>query len=211
MRRVIVVMLIVLATGVAGLVTARARTTTPGHGTPGRAGDAEGAGACGVERWRVKTLRDADAGRVDFTPRSASVDGLRARRPPRSLTERRGRGFERMTFRVRADLVVMKREKDSDIHLVIAQPGEPTHTMIVEFPAAACTHGASRTARARMARAHRAIDRACGTASGSFRQLHGQATVTGVGFWDFPHGQRGVAPNAVELHPVTAFSSSNCR
>jgi hypothetical protein len=26
--------------------------------------------------------------------------------------------------------------------------------------------------------------------------------VTGVGFFDFLHGQRGVAPNGIELHPV---------
>jgi len=30
-------------------------------------------------------------------------------------------------------------------------------------------------------------------------------TVTGVGFFDFDHGQSGVAPNAVELHPVLAL------
>ena len=26
--------------------------------------------------------------------------------------------------------------------------------------------------------------------------------VTGVGFFDYPHRQRGLAPNAIELHPV---------
>jgi hypothetical protein len=26
--------------------------------------------------------------------------------------------------------------------------------------------------------------------------------VTGVGFFDFLHGQTGVAPNGIELHPV---------
>ncbi len=33
----------------------------------------------------------------------------------------------------------------------------------------------------------------------------GKALVTGVAFWDFRHGQTGVAPNAIELHPVLAF------
>jgi hypothetical protein len=28
--------------------------------------------------------------------------------------------------------------------------------------------------------------------------------ITGVGFFDFEHGQSGVAPNAIELHPVLA-------
>jgi hypothetical protein len=29
--------------------------------------------------------------------------------------------------------------------------------------------------------------------------------VTGVVFFDFDHGQTGVAPNAIELHPILAF------
>jgi hypothetical protein len=32
-----------------------------------------------------------------------------------------------------------------------------------------------------------------------------RATVTGVAYFDFQHGQTGVAPNAIELHPVLAF------
>jgi hypothetical protein len=33
---------------------------------------------------------------------------------------------------------------------------------------------------------------------------------TGVGFFDKKHGQRGIAPNGVELHPVLSFRSANC-
>ena len=29
--------------------------------------------------------------------------------------------------------------------------------------------------------------------------------MTGVAFFDFLHGQTGVAPNGIELHPVLAF------
>jgi hypothetical protein len=29
--------------------------------------------------------------------------------------------------------------------------------------------------------------------------------VTGVAFFDFKHGQTGVAPNAIELHPILGF------
>jgi hypothetical protein len=30
--------------------------------------------------------------------------------------------------------------------------------------------------------------------------------VTGVGFWDEIHGQTGVSPNGIELHPVLGFA-----
>jgi hypothetical protein len=36
------------------------------------------------------------------------------------------------------------------------------------------------------------------------------ATITGVGFFDFDHGQTGVAPNAIELHPVLGFGRATC-
>ena len=32
------------------------------------------------------------------------------------------------------------------------------------------------------------------------------ASVTGVAFFDFNHNQTGVAPNAIELHPILAFN-----
>jgi hypothetical protein len=32
-----------------------------------------------------------------------------------------------------------------------------------------------------------------------------RVVVEGVGFWDDDHGQAGVAPNAIELHPVLSF------
>jgi hypothetical protein len=61
--------------------------------------------------------------------------------------------------------------------------------------------------------ARAALISACGTppSTSHFAQLNATATVTGVGFFDIPHGQTGVAPNAVELHPVLRFSNSNCQ
>jgi hypothetical protein len=36
----------------------------------------------------------------------------------------------------------------------------------------------------------------------AFQEVAVPVTLTGLGFFDFAHGQRGVAPNAIELHPV---------
>jgi len=36
-------------------------------------------------------------------------------------------------------------------------------------------------------------------------KLCAKARVTGVAFFDFKHGQTGVAPNAIESHPILAF------
>ncbi|MGH9419396.1 MAG: hypothetical protein ACRD3J_05435, partial [Thermoanaerobaculia bacterium] len=40
------------------------------------------------------------------------------------------------------------------------------------------------------------------TATSSFKTTSTAVTVRGVGFWDFLHGQTGVAPNGIELHSV---------
>jgi hypothetical protein len=40
------------------------------------------------------------------------------------------------------------------------------------------------------------------TVTSSFQTANVPVTVTGVGFFDFLHGQTGVAPNGIELHAV---------
>ena len=81
--------------------------------------------------------------------------------------------------------------------------------MIVEFPDADTCSGAVGSAHAQEMRSARAaLIAAEGQPSSShFINLSGTATITGVGFFDFIHGQTGVAPNGIELHPVVSFSS----
>ena len=42
-------------------------------------------------------------------------------------------------------------------------------------------------------------------------QLTGTTTITGLAFFDVIHGQRGVAPNGIELHPVLSFKVAALR
>lgn len=164
--------------------------------------------ACGTERWPEKTLADPFASRVKLTPHAATVDGLRALTKVTGIGGARGLGTERTTYRVHATLVGIKQEADSDFHLVIADPTSGK-TMIVEFPNQSCTLGAAATLRTKMQTARVAVVTACGFApNSSYRHIAGTATITGVGFFDFPHHQTGHAPNDIELHPVLKFSGS---
>jgi hypothetical protein len=175
-------------------------------------GDAPGTGGehCGTERWAVKTLSDGDAARVHFSPVPATVTELRARPAPGSLPQAsRIAPTELTTFSVTANVVEFKVEADLDIHLVIADPNDAAATMIVEFPNAAdCSGAVSSTHRANMETARQALIYLFGQPSSShFTFINGTITVTGVGFFDFKHGQTGVAPNAIELHPVLSVAS----
>jgi hypothetical protein len=166
--------------------------------------------ACGEERWDVKTLSDPAATSVNFTPQDTTVNTLRALpKPSAGQNTPRMSGAEMTTYRVTATLLEFKQEDDRDIHLVIADPSNASNRMIVEFPDVACEGAIGSAEKADMQSARNAFVSACGTPSTSaFESLSGQATLTGVAFFDILHGQTGVAPNGVELHPVLSFSGS---
>src|SRR4030095_349319 len=44
------------------------------------------------------------------------------------------------------------------------------------------------------------------TATDTFQTANIPVRVTGVGMFDFPHGQTGAAPNQIELHPVLGIT-----
>jgi hypothetical protein len=170
--------------------------------------------ACGSERWAVKTLTDPAASKINFAKvKSTTVEGLRHLKVPKNLkaTSLRRTGAERTVYSVNALLMSMKREDDADIHLVIADP-KLGGSMIVEFPSDACTASAAPVLRVAMTQARADLAAACGgEAGGSAVTLTGSATISGVGFFDLIHGQAGVAPNGIELHPVLTFTSTNCQ
>jgi hypothetical protein len=202
----------------AGALTATVLATVglashPGRSVPSSAPTGEqeelAANDCGIERWAVKTLTDAGAHSVVFRPRPSTVDALRGLpNPGAGFATPRIRGPETTTYRIAVRLLYMKRELDRDVHLVVASP-RTGRTMIVELPSSTCTRGA--VARYAMARARASLVKACGPPTGSWRRIAGGATITGVGFFDVLHGQRGVAPNGIELHPVVAFGVTRCR
>ena len=154
---------------------------------PKPVGGGSGAAACGKERWTVKTLQD----RPKLLPvRNATVGFLITRPAPSSLPDTR-LPFERHQYRADAAVTLVRQEADSDFHLVL-QDAQGRH-MIAESPLPACAPAATVYRRKQMAQARAAV-RVCSN-----------AVVTGVAFFDFKHGQTGVAANAIELHPILAF------
>ena len=157
-------------------------------------------GRCGVERWAVKTGTDSQAGQVNLTPQDATVTGLDVLPTPSSLpASGRIAPTELQAVRLtNVTLVQYKLENDGDYHLVLNQGGQ---TMIGEIPDPANCVGSGSPFAAAIAQARAALD-AKYTVSGSFQNANIPVTITGVGFFDAKHGQTGVAPNAIELHPV---------
>lgn len=117
---------------------------------------------------------------------------------PQEPLPHRGRvaPHELAMYRVRAIVRAVRTEPDGDWHLILADPNDRQVTLIGEIPDSVCAVGSPFAA-------------AFSAARRSLRQFGRGATVevTGVGFFDHPHGQRGAAPNNFELHPIVAIDT----
>lgn len=166
---------------------------------------------CGTARWDVKTLADAAASRVKMTPVPASVETLRALPVPGPIEQHTPRYPQEMqTYTVTATLREAAREQDSDYHLVLVG-ATPDATMIAEIPDPACVASQDNAAITAIKKARTYFDQAFGAPAQAPHfttfQTPPQVTVAGVLFFDVLHGQHGVAPNGVELHPVLDLHS----
>lgn len=205
---------------VAVAVLAVATTAVSAAARHGRQGDAEeheavaanarsGTGSCGVERWSVKTGTDADAGKITLEPATqttvAELDALPA--PGNLPDDSRIQPTETTVFQLSARLTKYKLEADSDYHLVLDDGSG--HTMIAEIPDPSCVGSGSplatgiETARDQFDARFDPTDR--------FQDANVPVTITGVGFFDFQHGQTGVAPNGIELHSVLDVSFAGAK
>jgi hypothetical protein len=177
-RRAVVVVAVLAVSVVA------ARIAVPSHASHFRYSAAL---ACGVERWKVKTLQDRP--RL-YRAHAITIGQLTSHERPTPLPPNRA-PFERRVFSVDAAVTLVRHEADDDFHLVLESGADH---MIAESPSLICTRGATALRRRQM-RDARANVRLCA-----------DARVVGVAFFDFNHYQTGVAPNAIELHPILDFA-----
>ena len=164
-------------------------------------------GHCGVERWTVKTLSEPDRDAGELTPVDATVEQLAALRvsyPPPG----HDRGFpaELTTYRVEALLTRVFTEDDQDWHLVLQGLHDHRASIIAEIPDPQCAGACRSGLAADYARARAAVEEHAPVeghvAHADMRRHPVRVRVTGIGFFDPTHGQAGVAPNGIELHPV---------
>jgi uncharacterized membrane protein len=155
---------------------------------------------CGVERWSVKTGTDPDVGKINLNaPTTTTITAMRAFTAPNPIPpNNRITGPETTLWVITATLTLFKLESDSDYHLVIQDASG--NTMITEIPSPSCV-GAGSPFLPGITNARSEFN-ARFTATTSFQTANIPVKITGVGMFDFLHGQTGVAPNGIELHAV---------
>ena len=164
---------------------------------------------CGVERWSIKTGTDSQAPSINLsTYISTTIYNFWSSAQPSSLpANSRIAPRELNQYRVSGTLTKYKRETDSDYHLVI-QDGSG-RTMIVEIPSINCV-GAGSPFGSGISHARAQFDARL-TATTTMKSTSIPVTIKGIGFWDYLHGQTGVAPNGIEVHPVLDITFNSAK
>ncbi len=155
---------------------------------------------CGVERWSVKTGTDPDAGSVNLSSSSSTtIATMRSWTAPNPIpSNSRVSPYETTQWVLNATLTQYKLESDSDYHLVIKDSSG--NTMIAEISSPNCV-GSGSPFGPGITNARNEFD-AKYTATTSFQTANVPVQIRGVGMFDFLHGQTGVAPNGIEIHPI---------
>lgn len=168
---------------------------------------------CGSERWPVKTLQDPSLDTVNFdnvkeiTIREMAEWAVPDSRPATT----RVADVETTVWRTHAMFLGYMHEKDGDFHLVLADPNKKDDqwvTIIGEVPLPSCANPKYTQTFYDL----RVFLLSLGRPHGNKMLLFVHpipVVVEGVGFFDFLHGQTGVAPNGVELHPILKLNKDD--
>lgn len=162
--------------------------------------------SCGVERWAVKTLSDADAAGVHLNNVQATtikqlnlIAGHCGGGPNRrTYTE------EFQVYEVVGRIIVARLEDDRDYHVALADPDDAAYTIVTEVADPVCQGVVSSPHLGALTQARAGWDTL--RAGKSLPSLAGTTVrVRGVGFFDFDHNQTGRSQSCIELHPVLAI------
>lgn len=192
-------------------------TPTPSGGptpiaTPAGQGNQSCGTSCGVQRWHIKTLDDAYVKTINWLPIVANVSDLTAAPVPANYDQyndtTRYAPYETQSYRIRATLVSWKTETDHDYHMVIADINNPSVTMIVEPPDVNCSAACASNFGNYYTSVRQKLNNCFGATPSSMTNFPSGVVVdlTGVPEFDALHGQTGVAPNGIELHPLLSVN-----
>lgn len=159
---------------------------------------------CGKERWSIKTLTDRDTAYIDFDNIIETTVSEQCDLPKPSKIKNKPRlKTERTVYELVGYVTDYKIENDRDYHVVIEDP-DTGETMVVEIVDPDCPDIIN-TSRYETFKEVRSWFKKHFNPTSSFKTKRAKVRLTGVGFFDFIHGQRGMAPNGREIHPVLSI------
>lgn len=168
---------------------------------------------CGTERWPVKTLADPQGDAMFSAPATVATIAELSALPAPTRKELMAATSTRFPTEVTAGRKLVhagvwgfKLETDSDIHIVLVDLKDPSQTMVTEIPSPACVPSKYKSY---IAGVRASFVSAFGTPTPRMHRLPKPRPIQAEGplFFDFIHGQTGVAKNGAELHPLLFWKS----
>lgn len=150
-------------------------------------------------------LTDAAAAQVNYTPKYTTLDSLIHIATSPSTTAPRFVGIEFQTYTITCNITIKKNETDNDYHLVLQN--DNSETMIGEVPDPTCSVASTSAHVNDFIAARNWVNTHIGTGAVSNVNIP-LVDITGVAFVDAPHGQTGLAPNCMEIHPILKIQFS---
>jgi hypothetical protein len=167
---------------------------------------------CGKERWNVKTLSDKDTLKVDFTHVIKTTVNTQSILPkPLKIPKNMPRqNTECNVYSIDCYIIEYKKESDKDIHIVLRDL-KTNATMVAEIPSPKCPEVQNTSRYKKFDELYSWFTYNVGKPTSKFKTLPRplKVRITGVGFYDFIHGQHGMAPNGREIHPVLSIKIIN--
>jgi|ERR1700730_2233278 len=175
---------------------------------------------CGTERWPVKVCKDTTvkklfkgqdvaAGNLK-TAIPTTIPALRSIPAPPSPGNTRVGPTEATIWIIEATITDYKIEGgakgDQDYHLALDDGSG--RTMIAEIPSSSCLKQTPEPLKSMIKQARADFD-AKFTVTGKFQHADQKVRITGPGMFDRIHGQKGVAPNGIEIHPIIKIEFLN--
>ena len=162
---------------------------------------------CGIERWRIKTVRDKDVKQIFWKaattsvteqvnePREIQSGWLSAPRQPKEL----------QLYKMSCVIIGLGKEKDNDYHMIIKDTKTGDH-MIAEIPDPECSELKNTKLAPKYKQARDFIRKIYGEPSAIQKVKPTKIILYGVGFWEkMNHGQ-GHSKFGREIHPVVGIN-----
>lgn len=159
---------------------------------------------CGIERREVKALLDKDASQIKWTPITSNIKTLVSFVQPFPVKDKKFNknvrfGYEFNVYEIKCKIREFRKEDDGDYHLVLVDINDSTRTMIGEILNPECPDLLNSQYTSALNNAREEFEM---FKLPKNKVMEGIYTITGVCFFDHIHGQLGVAPNGVEIHPI---------
>jgi hypothetical protein len=161
---------------------------------------------CGTERWDVKTLTDKDTVNINFGKKVKTTVAKQARlkKPVHPIGEDLSRlASETTYYSLDCWLIEYKKEDDKDIHIVLKDLSCDS-TIVAEIPSHLCEEIVHTSHYLKIKKLNEWFEAKIGKPTSKFKipptplKVH----IEGIGYFDKIHGQRGMAANGREIHPV---------